>query len=314
MGGRFAADTGDVCGVVYGDGLGMLVLGMVLLGVDLFVLFEVLGTLEGLLANLRGVSGARWRADDKYLADMGLEGGVHWRGGQEGRGSGGRCTSEMGGDVVALGAGGAAVLPLAGEAEVVGGLAADVVVAEVVVEELWVGEGGVAAEPFTEVIVCHRGRWSTWSTPNSNTRERCQAIIRRQDNAKRFRQDRRRSLSLPSPPPSAHAGCPPSPPATMRARREASGLFSLFQPPQVQQFKEAFQLIDHDKDGWVTENDLRQIFSSLGKPLLPDAPRLTPRQASPRPSPCSMTSSPHVPAPPRPSPPTPASTLPCSSP
>jgi len=38
----------------------------------------------------------------------------------------------------------------------------------------------------------------------------------------------------------------------------------MFQAPQVQQFKEAFQLIDHDKDGWVSESDLREIFSSLG--------------------------------------------------
>ncbi|KAG1784183.1 EF-hand [Suillus placidus] len=49
-----------------------------------------------------------------------------------------------------------------------------------------------------------------------------------------------------------------------RARREPSGVFSLFQASQIQQFKEAFQLIDHDKDGWVTESDLREIFSSLG--------------------------------------------------
>lgn len=49
-----------------------------------------------------------------------------------------------------------------------------------------------------------------------------------------------------------------------RARREPSGVFSMFQAPQVQQFKEAFQLIDHDKDGWVSESDLREIFSSLG--------------------------------------------------
>ncbi|EAU92750.1 hypothetical protein CC1G_01795 [Coprinopsis cinerea okayama7 len=49
-----------------------------------------------------------------------------------------------------------------------------------------------------------------------------------------------------------------------RARREPSGVFSLFQASQIQQFKEAFQLIDHDKDGWVNENDLRQIFASLG--------------------------------------------------
>ncbi|GLB35946.1 putative EF-hand domain containing protein [Lyophyllum shimeji] len=49
-----------------------------------------------------------------------------------------------------------------------------------------------------------------------------------------------------------------------RARREPSGVFSLFQAPQIQQFKEAFQLIDHDKDGWVNESDLKEIFSSLG--------------------------------------------------
>lgn len=49
-----------------------------------------------------------------------------------------------------------------------------------------------------------------------------------------------------------------------RARREPSGVFSLFQAPQIQQFKEAFQLIDHDKDGWVNENDLKEIFASLG--------------------------------------------------
>ncbi|KAL0951482.1 hypothetical protein HGRIS_008169 [Hohenbuehelia grisea] len=49
-----------------------------------------------------------------------------------------------------------------------------------------------------------------------------------------------------------------------RARREPSGVFSLFQAPQIQQFKEAFQLIDHDKDGWVNESDLKEIFTSLG--------------------------------------------------
>ena len=42
-------------------------------------------------------------------------------------------------------------------------------------------------------------------------------------------------------------------------------MFSLFQAPQIQQFKEAFQLIDHDKDGWVNEGDLKEIFTSLGR-------------------------------------------------
>jgi myosin regulatory light chain 12 len=39
----------------------------------------------------------------------------------------------------------------------------------------------------------------------------------------------------------------------------------LFQPPQVQQFKEAFSLIDQDGDGIVTEEDLKRIFASLGQ-------------------------------------------------
>ena len=53
-----------------------------------------------------------------------------------------------------------------------------------------------------------------------------------------------------------------------RQRREPSGVFSLFQPNQVQLFREAFSLIDHDADGVVTEQDLKHIFASLGKTFL----------------------------------------------
>lgn len=49
-----------------------------------------------------------------------------------------------------------------------------------------------------------------------------------------------------------------------RARREPSGVFSLFQPQQIQQFKEAFSLIDQDRDGLVGEQDLKDTFTSLG--------------------------------------------------
>ena len=45
-------------------------------------------------------------------------------------------------------------------------------------------------------------------------------------------------------------------------------MFSLFQPNQVQLFREAFSLIDHDADGVVTEQDLKHIFASLGMNLL----------------------------------------------
>ena len=95
--------------------------------------------------------------------------------------------------MVALGAGGGAVLPLAGEAEVVRRLAADVVVAEVVVEQLGVGERGGAAEPFAEVFRGHRRhrardvlRYSNTSTaPRKKDRHQtpsvCQAAPSRGD-------------------------------------------------------------------------------------------------------------------------------------
>lgn len=65
--------------------------------------------------------------------------------------------------------------------------------------------------------------------------------------------------------PSRPGGGGLKPQKTGRARREPSGVFSLFQAPQIQQFKEAFQLIDHDKDGWINESDLREVFASLGE-------------------------------------------------
>lgn len=60
-----------------------------------------------------------------------------------------RLTPQVTGDVVTLGAGDIAALPLAGEAEVVGRLAPDVSIAEVVVEVLGVFEWLVAALPAT---------------------------------------------------------------------------------------------------------------------------------------------------------------------
>jgi hypothetical protein len=64
----------------------------------------------------------------------------------------------MTGDVVPLGTGGSAVSPFAGETEVVGALPADVVVAEVEVEDFWISEFSDATEPETFVLL--GGFWS----------------------------------------------------------------------------------------------------------------------------------------------------------
>ena len=58
----FPAYARAICGVGDGDSLRVFVLSMVFFGVDLFVLFEVLGPLERFLA---------------YFANMGFEGSVY---------------------------------------------------------------------------------------------------------------------------------------------------------------------------------------------------------------------------------------------
>ncbi|KAL0811169.1 hypothetical protein ABMA28_009600 [Loxostege sticticalis] len=49
------------------------------------------------------------------------------------------------------------------------------------------------------------------------------------------------------------------------AKRTGSNVFSMFSQKQVAEFKEAFQLMDHDKDGIIGKNDLRATFDSLGR-------------------------------------------------
>ncbi|XP_063226803.1 myosin regulatory light chain 2 [Bacillus rossius redtenbacheri] len=61
----------------------------------------------------------------------------------------------------------------------------------------------------------------------------------------------------------------PAPERTSRgsrkAKRTGSNVFSMFSQKQVAEFKEAFQLMDHDKDGIINKNDLRATFDSLGR-------------------------------------------------
>lgn len=50
-----------------------------------------------------------------------------------------------------------------------------------------------------------------------------------------------------------------------KAKRTGSNVFSMFSQRQVAEFKEAFSLMDHDKDGIIGKNDLRATFDSLGR-------------------------------------------------
>jgi len=71
--------------------------------------------------------------------------------------------------------------------------------------------------------------------------------------------------AAPAPAPAAPAAEPAKPSSKKRAQRTGSNVFAMFTQHQVQEFKEAFQLIDQDKDGFISKNDIRATFDSLGR-------------------------------------------------
>ena len=49
-----------------------------------------------------------------------------------------------------------------------------------------------------------------------------------------------------------------------RAQRATSNVFAMFDPSQIQEFKEAFNMIDQNRDGFVDKEDLHDMFASMG--------------------------------------------------
>lgn len=50
-----------------------------------------------------------------------------------------------------------------------------------------------------------------------------------------------------------------------RAQRATSNVFAMFDQSQIQEFKEAFNMIDQNRDGFIDAADLKDMFASLGK-------------------------------------------------
>ncbi len=50
-----------------------------------------------------------------------------------------------------------------------------------------------------------------------------------------------------------------------RAQRATSNVFAMFDQSQIQEFKEAFNMIDQNRDGFIDKTDLQDMFASLGK-------------------------------------------------
>jgi len=50
-----------------------------------------------------------------------------------------------------------------------------------------------------------------------------------------------------------------------RAQRATSNVFAMFGQDQIQEFKEAFNMIDQNRDGFIDKEDLHDMLASLGK-------------------------------------------------
>ncbi|XP_056115344.1 myosin, light chain 2b, regulatory, cardiac, slow [Rhinichthys klamathensis goyatoka] len=53
--------------------------------------------------------------------------------------------------------------------------------------------------------------------------------------------------------------------AKKRAEGANSNVFSMFEQAQIQEFKEAFTIMDQNRDGFIDKNDLRDTFAALGR-------------------------------------------------
>lgn len=49
-----------------------------------------------------------------------------------------------------------------------------------------------------------------------------------------------------------------------RAQRTTSNVFAMFDQAQIQEFKEAFNMIDQNHDGFIDKEDLHDTLASMG--------------------------------------------------
>lgn len=52
-----------------------------------------------------------------------------------------------------------------------------------------------------------------------------------------------------------------------RAQRATSNVFAMFDQSQIQEFKEAFNMIDQNRDGFIDKEDLHDMLASLGEQI-----------------------------------------------
>lgn len=81
-------------------------------------------------------------------------------------------------------------------------------------------------------------------------------------------------LSSPHPLPAGKSHTPAAKMSSKRAKakttkkrpqRATSNVFAMFDQSQIQEFKEAFNMIDQNRDGFIDKEDLHDMLASLGE-------------------------------------------------
>lgn len=87
------------------------------------------------------------------------------------------------------------------------------------------------------------------------------------DKEKKVKKKKKEETAEAAPAPAAEtrSSSKGSKSSSKKAKRSGSNVFSMFSQTQVAEFKEAFQLMDHDKDGIISKSDLRATFDDVGK-------------------------------------------------
>jgi len=73
------------------------------------------------------------------------------------------------------------------------------------------------------------------------------------------------SMKVPGETPCSPRGSRKGKRGRMRTHRYTSNVFSMFSQDQIQEFKEAFNMMDQNHDGFIDREDLMEMLTSLGK-------------------------------------------------
>jgi Ca2+-binding EF-hand superfamily protein len=85
------------------------------------------------------------------------------------------------------------------------------------------------------------------------------------DKEKKEKKDKKKDDAPAEEAPAAAAEEAAPTPSAAPAPKKVGNVFALFKQNQIQEFKEAFTMIDQDRDGIIGPDDLSNIFQQIGR-------------------------------------------------